>query len=508
MAYIKQGFVNNETVLTAEMLDHIENGIIDLENKQINLKTINGQSLFGDGNISIAGTANSNTIAIGNFPALPYAIYKNTYGYEVEDILSKKSIEFTNYYVDTESGRDTNNGLTEEAPFLTLKKALVTGSNKNMCITIINDNANLFFDDVYGNEYAVKNNIVIKAKTSANIINAVKSPEFSLIDDYENVYKMDTSSYKLATSKNVFAVIDLDEENKDDMGIYLPYTKVESVEDVSNTTGSAYFDVSNNILYVSPKKTIDTIHPLISTYGFRFSMRNTSSCLLYLENLNVISGLYLSGRASLDEEDTRTNEFIAKNCIFQHNFAADGVPVADFDICYLIDCICAYPLADCFNYHATRMSETQILNSVCVEVNCQAEEAGYYNYTFGTNRYIMNLSTAHEGINILRVNTTGRHGDGPMVADVNGCRSVCIDCHVFNNKYDFTGTNVGCYTFNESNAAHDGRATLINCYGQDSRITDSNGFYNLYSSVTLTEIKGGNLLDGKYLITQNMMIKN
>lgn len=508
MAYIKQGFVNNETVLTAEMLNHIEDGIVNLENKQINLKTINGQSLLGDGNISISGTANSNTIAVDDFPALPYAIYKNTYGYEMEDILSKKSIEFTNYYVNTESGLDTNNGLTEETPFLTLKKALVTGSNKNICITIINDDANLFFDDIYGNEYAVKNNIVIKAKTSANIINAVKAPEFSSVDGYENVYKMDTSSYKLTTSKGVFAVIDLDEENKDNMGIYLPYTKVDSVEDVNTTTGAAYLDTTNSLLYVSPKKSIDTIYPLISTYGFRFSLRNTNDCLLYLENLNIISGFYLSGRSTKSEEDTRINEFIAKNCVFQHNFAADGVPVADFDVCYLMDCICAYPLADCFNYHASRMTEDQILKSVCVEVNCQAEEAGYYNYTFNTNRYIMNLSTAHEGINILRVNTTGRHGDGPMIADVNGCRSICIDCHVFNSKYDFSGTNVGCYTFNEASAVHNGKATLINCYGQDTRITDSNGFYNLNSSVTLTEVKGGNLLDGKYLVTQDMLIKN
>lgn len=33
MAYTKQTFVNNQTVLTAEMMDHIEAGIVENENK-------------------------------------------------------------------------------------------------------------------------------------------------------------------------------------------------------------------------------------------------------------------------------------------------------------------------------------------------------------------------------------------------------------------------------------------------------------------------------------------
>lgn len=513
MAYTHNSAFVKGQVLQAESLIAMEDAIINLEDSKqdnLSLKTINGQSLIGSGNISISGTANSNTIAVDDFPSLPYAIYKNTYGYEVEDILSTKSISFTKYYIDTENGSDDNNGLTEGAPFLTLKKALTSASNKDAFITIINDNAQLFFEDIYGNEYAMKGNLVIKANSNATIINGIKTPNFTATS-YNNVYQMDYSSYatNLVASNGKYGIVDLRKDNIDAMGAYIPYTVVNSLSDVENTEGSTYVDTSNQILYVHPVDTISTVHPLIQTRGFRYSVRNTTNdTMLYLENLNVIAGFYLSGRPSLDETSTYTTEFIAKNCIFQHNIGGDGVPVSNFNIAYLINCVCAYPSADCYNYHATYLSEKQILNTVFVEVNCQAEEAGYYSYTFNGTRYNMNLTTCHEGVNVLRVNTTGRHGDGPMVADVNGCRSICIDCHVFNNKYNFSGTNVGCYTFNEANAVHSGKATLINCFGQDARITDSNGFYNLYSSVTNTEVKGGNLLDSKYTVTQDLMIKN
>lgn len=444
-------------------------------------------------------------INIDDFPTLPYAIYQKDNEYSVEDVLSSKNIAFTEYFVDTQNGSDSNVGTSESAPFRTLKKALIAGVNSDMLITIINDDAELFFDDIYGNEYAVKHNLVIRAKTSAKIINGVETPNFSLVNGYDNVYVSDLSSYNIANLKGGCAVIDLSDDNLDSMGAYLPYTYVSSISEVSSTAGTYYWDGTNKKMYVHPKKDIGTVHPLVSTYGFRFSMRNDDSAMLYFENLNIISGFYLSGRATLDDNDERINEFIGKNCTFQHNFSADGVPASNFNIVYLIDCVCAYPQADCYNYHATNLSESQILNTVYVEVNCQAEEAGYYHHMFNTNRYIMNLSTAHDGVNILRVNTTGRHGDGPMIADVNGCRTVCIDCQVFNNKYDFSGTNVACYTFNETNATHSGKATLINCFGYDSR----NSFYILYSSIAYTEVRGGNLLsEDDFVVVGDLMIAN
>lgn len=449
-------------------------------------------------------------VEVEDFPALPYNVYKLPSGkYAVEDILATREETFTEYFVDSVSGSDTANaGTSEDAPFLTLKKALTTAANKCAKITILNDDAVFWFDDLYG-EYATKKSLIIQAKTGAKIITGVKSPGFTLLSGYSNTYESaDLSGYRCMSSANVYSAIDLDADNIDTMGLYVPYANVASIAEVEATAGTCYYDSSAAKMYVHPLNSVDTVHPLSSSYKFRFNLSTaTENTMLYLENLNIIAGFYMAARSAASDTDTRTLEFIAKNCIFQHNIAADGIPCSNYDTAYLIDCVCGYSKPDCFNYHASNMTETQILNTCYVEVNCQAEEAGYYSEAFSIKSYINNLSTAHEGVNILRVNFTGRHGMGPMIADVNGCRSVCIDCHVFNEKYDFTaGSNMGCFTFNESSAVHAGKATCINCFGYDKR----DNVPVLNSTVTKTEVRGGNLLNAgdDFTVSGDLLILN
>jgi hypothetical protein len=60
MSYKKQTFVDNETILKASHLNHIEDGIENLDQTKqdtlvsgTNIKTINGESLLGEGDINI-----------------------------------------------------------------------------------------------------------------------------------------------------------------------------------------------------------------------------------------------------------------------------------------------------------------------------------------------------------------------------------------------------------------------------------------------------------------------
>ena len=452
------------------------------------------------------GASADELVEIEDFPSLPYDIYKNSNGdYYVSDILTTRNESFVNYYVDTENGSDDNAGTSESAPFKTLKKALTASLNQQFQINIINENAVFFRDDLYG-EYPLKKSGVIRAENTAMIISGVKEPEFSLFDGYSNTYaSKDLSGYKIVGSSGIYGVVDIDSNRLDDYGLYKAYSKVDSIEEVEATESSYFYSEENSTMYVHPENSIDTVHPLTSDYGFRWNLtQSTEKTMLYLENLNIISGFYMGARSAVDESDERCLEFIAENCKFQHNIAADGVPVANYDIAYLIDCTVGFTKADGYNYHASYMSETQRSNTVYAEVNCKAEECGYYTEQFGIASYINNLSTAHEGVNILRLNTTGRNCLGPLIADVNGCRSVCIDCNVINEKYDFNGSNIGCYTFNEGQSDKAGKATLINCYGSDTR----DFAYKLYSSITTTEVSGGNLLDSEndYLVTGDLVV--
>ena len=73
MSYNKQNFVDNKTTLKAEHLQNIENGILAnesaIQNKQdslksgINIKTINGASILGAGNIDVTGSSSSGGVS-------------------------------------------------------------------------------------------------------------------------------------------------------------------------------------------------------------------------------------------------------------------------------------------------------------------------------------------------------------------------------------------------------------------------------------------------------------
>ena len=72
MAYVKQNFETGQT-LTADMLNHIEAGFDAVQDKLVsgtNIKTLNGQSLLGSGNITVEG---GSTIVDGSTLGIKYA---------------------------------------------------------------------------------------------------------------------------------------------------------------------------------------------------------------------------------------------------------------------------------------------------------------------------------------------------------------------------------------------------------------------------------------------------
>src|SRR5699024_10494304 len=88
----------------------------------------------------------------------------------------------------------------------------------------------------------------------------------------------------------------------------------------------------------------------------------------------------------------------------------------------LLNCRAFNIRRDGFNYHNTQQVNG---GGTIFDDNCHAENTGGDQDT-GNN----NISSAHEGIHIIRVNTTGKRSNGPLIADVNGCYSLNIDCFV------------------------------------------------------------------------------
>lgn len=421
------------------------------------------------------------------FPELPYPIVADAFGqYKIGiDLLAYKISTLATYeeiWVDSVNGVDRSGASTEEQPFKSLKQAYVRAGNRNAIIHVTPES--LFWDDdLPGYNINVKQYTWITEGNGATAIWGIKEPGWSAYLAVPGAYYCDTT-----TAKKCNAIVDLSDNNKDKFGFARGYTKVADQSDL--VEGTYFIAPGNHDIYVYPRtgSDINSIHPLRSDYGLRFGMITaTGASCFYMKDLNYIGSMYTASRGSGQTDSTSPREWIFENCTFSHSAAGDTFGQNSADIVYLIDCKGAYALHDIFNGHCSTsyMTTEQIGNSVYVNLNCQALEAGWYDADSGNTD---NLYTAHDGMNVLRVNCRGYNARGPMLADVNGCRSVNVFVNLYNNSYALS-TIAACITFNNEQNWRSGLATLINVFAGD------NVHANLPKLLASTDVEmlGGNL---------------
>ena len=138
--------------------------------------------------------------------------------------------------------------------------------------------------------------------------------------------------------------------------------------------------------------------------------------------------------------------------------------------CFLFNCMASYSSKDCFNYHATSNK------SLAVEINCIAYNAGVKKVNGGnTTQHSNNCSTAHNGMNMLRVGCSYWNGEGAIVADVNNCYSISIGCEVGTILPTTTSSIKSCfYFYNTDNTLRPTIAPkyVIDCITTRNKFTD------------------------------------
>lgn len=391
-------------------------------------------------------------------PNLPINVYRTISGYSCEVPEFTIDTSWVTVFVDSVYGNDSNNG-TEDHPVKTITQAdylcRVAMNNGKKAVMQIADDSVFYIDDIPAS-YDAKKSYIIRAEHKATIF-AGKKPTFTV----------DGNHYvsEALTSYNIIGCVNTSET--DDYGLFKPMVPVESVNDVDETANSYYIDSTNKIVYVNPSTQISDIVVIFSnkyamnpaTYGF------TESSFCMIENITFVGNSTATGRESSTVGETIKRTIYVKNCIFQHGFSNNCVSFNDFDYTYIVDCIAGYAKYDCFNYHFTRKPTPT--DALVVEVNTCGKEGGYYSGISGTSNQI---STCHDGANILRCNTHGYNSDGSLIADVNGCYSVCLDCTVINTSYiGAVGAVYAPYRFDNAVAQRNGKTLLQNCYGYDSR---------------------------------------
>ena len=412
---------------------------------------------------------------ITDFP-LNFDIIKENNKYIIPNLIEDEISDVQKwYYVKKSTGLDTNNGdlLT---PFKTLKKALLEVQNNNTFsnygIEILED-CIFYSQDLQGQINLYSKKLTITTEFNCVITSGLSGQTWALTAGK-------TNTYQTTALVNLCGVIDIRTSNYDNNGIPKPLLKVASIDLVESTPNSFFLSVDLKTAYVH---TFDNSIPngdvlaVRSNYDFRFNHGSLASTgvSVILNNLKFFGAqIYLASKLATQ---TSIDNFIAKDCLFSHGLMTNLLTFVDYDNVILQSCISAYALRDLNNYSPFNFTNTQKTNAVIIELNCKYNDAGIYAEATNVN----NLSTAHSGINILRINCVGYNSKGPAITDVNGCRTINILLNIFDrNNTSFNGF------YSDNLSAHrNGFLTLIDCFSDYNFPINSSVYTELYKTKIL-----------------------
>lgn len=361
-----------------------------------------------------------------DFPKLPFNIYKKGQGRYTSDfeagkilnLINKIDVFVASYGSNTAgSGDNPNNPITLHRLRVLIESGFYTQS------TIV---AN-FLESVYSKPLTLgrfsigtlNKSVHFKSASPTGftwVAGVFKTNDTSVCPNGWEVYN---SIYKANLVSNTFGLIDVVNFNSvDDFGMPLPYQRVDSISECESSKGS-FYAVSDTEVYCNPHET-DDIYDV--DVAFNQNMIHISS--LTSINKIVFENIGFTHGCSLFQASSLNSSFFFKKSKFYRGIDNAFAPRGVYKD-YLIDCVSAYANKDGYNYKSTN------IDSLAVEVNCISYGNGQFKMPEGDGENISNNgSTAHEGMNMLRVGSKYWNCEGAIVADVNNCKTISIGCEV------------------------------------------------------------------------------
>ena len=353
---------------------------------------------------------------------------------------------YTNFYI-SENGDNTNDGKSEQTPFLSLSHAIDTieadpsvSSAKINIMNSLSRNRTLTTRTITKNYYLCAENETYIGGIEGGLVWS----------------KQSNGLYRAA--ENIPVAV-YDSKFKVEFGLPYKYEKVNNVSQCLVKKGSWYTDGTytyinrldgsqpNNDIYVALA---------IATFDITFG----ADCMLAMKNVTIINGNI--GRANYFHSDTTTQgKMILDNVKAIKNGGdgeGNGLFYNNVKSIWQFNCGVTDTSSDGFNYHSSIDGKTFVL-----EYNCFSQNNGLENSTGNQN-----ATTAHDGIHILRIGSVGTLSKGPVLADVNGCYSIIIDTTMQQSTREPYITKAS-YFFDDSPSPHDtnpnGKVLLINSSG-------------------------------------------
>lgn len=349
-----------------------------------------------------------------------------------------------NIYLNSLTGSDNNNGRTIELPIKSLAKAIELcelATEQTFIINIVNEvlaRSHSLSIATYTN---LTKNYKIKAYDKRVYLGGL---ELGLSFTKEgNCYKATRSAVETVFDKSVF--------NFD--GTPTEYKKVNTLSECNDTKGTWFTDGTSIYIRRLNDSVIDSdiLIPL-NVGATLFKMLNDTK--LMFENI-CFTSRHTSNPSFSIKNTSNVGHLIMKNCSVLGSSDGNGIEAYNVKHSWLFDCISKNSFRDGFNYHNTIDGK----NSFVFEYNCVAYDNGLRSPN-GNN----NATTAHDGINILRINSKGWNTKGPVLADIQGCYSINYDCTMYDCAL-LGGDTATAFFFSNDGVAQKGKHYLINCSG-------------------------------------------
>lgn len=268
-----------------------------------------------------------------------------------------------------------------------------------------------------------------------------------------------------------------------------PYLTASTLEECISQKGTYFVASDNKTVYCNKKDNEDINNIVILTVPVldkTMTINAKTNSIIMFENIGFTTEqFYFKG-------DNINNKFYFFNCKFYRGLQ-DAFAINHMYQAYLFNCIASYSSKDCFNYHATN------INSLAVEINCTAYGAGKYKMMNGnTTKHSNNASTAHNGMNILRISPRYWDCEGPLLADVDNCYSINIAPNV-GSVLDSTTGHKTSYYFSDYDSTY--RPDSVNKYLIEAKAMKGFNEFGLVSeckNLYVGGLYGFNTVSGDY----------
>lgn len=355
--------------------------------------------------------------------------------YDAIDFTKKPDTAINVYYVNYQTGNDSNNGTSTGTAWKSLHKARQSAVEPAIIylmdewigyLSIVNLSA------TWNGRFKIASGHPSGKTRICNMREEYSQATFNF--NYEGSGCWSTS--EASTSSTIFSYLgyaSFDAKYPDENGGAMPLPQAASSAACIATPGTQFHDSVGKKKYIhlidgrKPNPADGWIYSF-PVGGWNVQQASTSAGVFLLENLHFYLNAGSADNAGVRYRHSTSavndSRYGVKGCL-SYGASGNGFEIYDAQIVAISNSKARYNRRDNFNYHSFVSTGTKGAYMTVYEYCCNGAFAGYDGFANQPSLSAScNASSAHDSINIERTSCNHGGGNGATIADVNGCVSV------------------------------------------------------------------------------------